>query len=100
MNFIKNYKEVFIPQRHLLAIAAGIVGGSIPNNKSNINHLLFGAICSLLIVKIIYGDYDNGYTWSKIDILFIIITILEGIFGAYLINFLELRYIINIKQFI
>lgn len=91
-------KEFSIPQRHLLAIASGIIGGSIPNNFSNINHILLGSIFAILFVKIIYGDYDNGYKWTKFDIIFWFITLLEGAFGAYIINILQTKYKITTHQ--
>ena len=73
-------------KRHILAIAAGVVGGSLSNEKSNINPLIIGGIVAGFTVKMVYGDYDEGYQWSFSDIIFWIITILEGVLGANLIN--------------
>ena len=70
--------------RHILALAAGAIGGAIPNTKSNINPLLMGAILALLVVKVLVGDYDQGYQWTMKDIPFAINTILEGVLGAAL----------------
>jgi hypothetical protein len=83
---IKNFLSL---KRHILAIAVGIFGGSLSNDKSNIHPYIIGALLSGFVVKMVYGDYDIGYQWSISDLLFWIITILEGIFGAFLINNLK-----------
>ena len=72
--------------RHILALAAGAIGGAIPNTKSNINPLLMGAILAFLVVKILVGDLDAGYQWSAKDIPFAINTIIEGVLGAALVS--------------
>lgn len=82
----KELQNFLDAKRHILAIASGILGGSIPNNKSNMPPILTGGIFAGLIVKIIYGDYDIGYKWTSSDILFWIITIFEGIIGAFIIS--------------
>ena len=68
--------------RHIVAIIAGMVGGIIPNDKSNIHPLLMGAIIALLSTKVLVGDYDKGYQWTLSDILFFAITASEGALGA------------------
>ena len=73
-------------QRHLLAISSGVVGGLVPNEKSNIHPFLMGAILAILLTKIIFGDYDKGYRWSFSDILFLLVTGSEGALGAWLVN--------------
>ncbi len=72
--------------RHLIAIASGVLGGSIPNKTSNIHPLLMGAILAILVSKILVGDYDAGYQWTFSDLLFVGIVGLEGVFGAWLVN--------------
>lgn len=74
--------------RHIVAFLAGAIGGVIPNNKSNIHPLLMGAILAVLAVKVLIGDYDRGYQWSSSDIVFVVITITEGVLGAKLANLL------------
>lgn len=69
--------------RHIFAIGAGLIGGIIPNNKSNIHPLLMGFILAILGTKVIFGDYDIGYQWTQKDILFVLIVGGEGILGAY-----------------
>ena len=70
--------------RHILAVASGVVGGYIPNNKSNIHPLLMGGILALLFVKVLLGDLDIGYQWTLSDIQFVLVTALEGVLGASL----------------
>lgn len=69
-------------QRHLIAVATGILGGAIPNQKSNIHPYLMGAILAILAVKVFVGDYDKGYSWTLSDIGFVVVTGLEGVLGA------------------
>lgn len=76
--------------RHILAISLGFIGGLIPNKKSNINHLLMGAIFALLFSKILVGDYDTGYQWTYSDILFVLIVGTEGFIGAWISQFTSL----------
>jgi hypothetical protein len=76
--------EATNPNRHLLAIAAGIIGGLIPNKHSNIHPLVMGAILAILFTKVIFGDYDKGYQFTVSDILFATIVGTEGMIGAYL----------------
>lgn len=44
------------PTRHLLALAAGVLGGFVPNQKSNIHPLLMGALLAIFLTKILFGD--------------------------------------------
>ena len=78
--------ELSDPKRHLLAVASGILGGSLPNQKSNIHPFLLGAICAVLIVKLVYGDYDRGFQFSFADLVFLIVIGLEGFFGAWILS--------------
>jgi len=75
---------VYEPKRHILAIAAGILAGYIPSVNSNIHPLLLGAIFAVLLVKLFFGDYDTGYQWTKLDIVFAILHSTEGILGAWI----------------
>ncbi len=77
------------PRRHILAIAAGIVGATLPNTYSNANPYIIGAIVSAFLVKMIYGDYDQGYDWTLSDLVFWIVTLLEGVIGAAIITVLN-----------
>ena len=79
-------KELRDPKRHLLAVASGILGGAIPNQKSNLHPFLLGALFALLIVKLVYGDYDVGFQFSAADLLFVLIIGLEGVLGAWILQ--------------
>lgn len=85
---MNNYEinNLFDHKRHLLALAAGIVGSFLPNDKSNSTPSINGAIFAALIVKLLYGDYDEGYSLTLSDILFWIINTFEGFISAYLIT--------------
>ncbi len=74
--------QFYKPQRHILAIASGIVGSSLPNTYSNMHPVLIGMLIAGFSVKMIYGDYDEGYKWTFSDIVFWLITFLEGAIGA------------------
>jgi hypothetical protein len=76
-------------ERHLIAFAAGVLGGAIPNTNSNIHPYLMAAILAVLAVKVFVGDYDQGYSWTISDIGFIVMTSLEGILGAALLGYLR-----------
>jgi hypothetical protein len=78
-------KEVWNIERNAFALLCGLIGGIIPNNKSNINPVLMGFILSILVTKIIYGDYDKGYQWSINDIYFVIVVGGLGSFGSWTI---------------
>ncbi len=70
--------------RHLLALAAGVIGGFLPNKASNIHPLLMGTILGLFFVKVLFGDWDFGYQWTASDVGFVLLTGLEGATGALL----------------
>lgn len=75
--------------RHIVAFISGMVGGIIPNDKSNIHPLLMGSIFAFLSTKVLVGDYDKGYQWSMSDIVFLLITVTEGSLGALLVQTLR-----------
>ena len=70
--------------RHVIAFLAGVIGGLIPTDKSNIHPLLMGAILAILATKVLVGDYDRGYQWTFSDIVFVAITASEGALGAFI----------------
>ena len=70
--------------RHVIAFLAGVIGGLIPNDKSNIHPLLMGAILAILATKVLVGDYDRGYQWTCSDIVFVAITASEGALGTFI----------------
>ena len=72
------------PNRHLVAIASGILGGVLPNKRSNIHPLFMGCLLSLLFSKILFGDYDKGYNFTISDVLFFVVVGAEGVLGAYI----------------
>jgi hypothetical protein len=77
-------KQIWSKERNAFALFCGIIASLIPNNKSNIHPVLMGIILSILLTKIVYGDYDRGYTWSVNDIYFVVIVGSLGAFGAWL----------------
>lgn len=77
-------KQIWNKERNAFALFCGIIASLIPNNKSNIHPVLMGIILSILLTKIVYGDYDRGYTWSVNDIYFVFVVGTLGAFGAWL----------------
>lgn len=77
---------VFDPKRNSFAILCGLIGGMIPNKKSNIPHPLLGFIFAILFTKIVFGDYDSNYQWTYSDFLFVIIIGGLGTLSAILSN--------------
>ena len=71
-------------ERHIFAILCGLIAGLIPNTKSNIHPLLLGVIFAILFTKIVFGDYDKGYQWTRSDLLFVLIVGGEGALGAWI----------------
>jgi hypothetical protein len=43
-----------------------------------------GIILSILLTKIVYGDYDRGYTWSINDIYFVFVVGSLGAVGSWI----------------
>lgn len=78
------------PNRHLLAFASGIVGGLIPNTRSNIHPIVLGAVLALLLSKLLFGDYDRGFQWTIRDVWFLCIVGTEGALGAFLTSLFPL----------
>lgn len=77
-------QQIFLLHRHIFSLVIGFLAYFIPNDKSNINPLLMGAILSILLTKIFFGDYDAGYQWSINDIWFALIVGGEGVLGAFI----------------
>jgi hypothetical protein len=74
--------------RHILAFSSGAFGAYIPNDKSNIHPVVMGAILSLLLSKVLLGDFDRGYQWTLTDIWFAAQALLEGSLGAWIATLL------------
>ena len=51
--------------------------------------LLLGVLFALLFTKIVFGDYDKGYQWTRSDLLFLLIVGAEGALGAWISSFLR-----------
>jgi len=75
--------QIWNLERNRFALLCGLIGGVIPNNKSNIHPVLMGFILSILATKVIYGDYDNVYQWTTNYIYFGIVVGGLGSFGAW-----------------
>jgi hypothetical protein len=73
----RNYMQV------LSTVGGGYIGALIPNKVSNIPHLVLAVIFGSLVSKIIYGDFDLGYQWTKSDVYYWVITIIESLVGGY-----------------
>lgn len=71
---------------HIFAFICGFIGGIVPNTKSNIHPLLLGCIFAILFTKIVFGDYDVGYQMTYSDFIFVSVTGIEGIVGAFISN--------------
>jgi uncharacterized membrane protein YeaQ/YmgE (transglycosylase-associated protein family) len=80
---INNYEQV------LSTIIAGYVGALIPNDRSNIPPLLLSVIFGAIVSKVVYGDFDKGYTWTKSDILYWVLTVTESIIGGCLALYIK-----------
>ena len=81
-----NYEQVIV------TIIAGFIGALIPNKLSNIPHLWMSIIIGGLTSKIIYGDFDVGYQWTRTDIYYWIITFFESLIGGILAIFVGTFY--------
>lgn len=79
-------REIQDPKRHLLALASGVLGGAIPNQKSNFHPIFLGSLLAILIVKLVYGDYDKGFQFTISDLFFVIIIAIEGGVGAWILG--------------
>lgn len=71
-----NYTQI------ITTIVFGYLGAIVPNNKSNIPHLLLSVIFGGLSSKIIFGDWDIGYKWTISDIFYWFFTIIESLLGG------------------
>lgn len=84
-------------RQHFFSVVCGLIAAFIPNNKSNIHPLLLGIIFALLFTKIVFGDYDVGYQWSRADFAFLGVVGFEGFVGAW-IGSIVLKYIFGMKS--
>ena len=73
---IGNYEQI------LTTIIGGYLGALLPNKLSNIPHLMMAMIIGSLFSKIIYGDFDKGFQFTKSDILYWIVTFIEALVGG------------------
>ena len=46
-----------------------------------------GCLLAILFTKILYGDYDKGFQFTRSDLLFVFVVGVEGVLGAYLTSF-------------
>lgn len=73
-----NYEQIIV------TIIVGYLAALIPNNNSNIPHLLSSILVGGFISKSFYGDWDIGYKWTVSDIFYWLFTIIESLFGGIL----------------
>lgn len=70
--------------RYLVALGTGLIAGAVPNRKSNIHPLILGVLLAVLVVKILFGDFDVGYQWTTSDLWFGTSVGAVGAFGAWI----------------
>lgn len=66
------------------AVFSGFLGAMIPNDKSSIPRWLMAVLVGVITVKVVYGDFDKGYQWSKSDLIFYPLVSLLALIGYYL----------------
>ena len=54
------------------------------HSRAHTESLLLGVIFAILFTKIVFGDYDKGYQWTRSDLLFVLIVGGEGALGAWI----------------
>ena len=67
-----------------LGVFAGFIGAMIPNDKSNIPHWMMAVLVGVLTLKVVYGDFDKGFQWSRSDLVYYPLATLLGLIGYYL----------------
>ena len=60
----------------------GYLATLIPNKKSNIHPLVASAIFGLLFAKIVFGDWDSGFQFTYLDIVYGIMVIFSAVLGG------------------
>ena len=60
----------------------GYLATLIPNKKSNIHPLVASGIFGLLFAKIVFGDWDRGFQFTNLDIIYGIMVIFSAILGG------------------
>ena len=60
----------------------GYLATLIPNKKSNIHPLVASGIFGLLFAKIVFGDWDRGFQFTYLDIVYGIMVIFSAILGG------------------
>ena len=88
MSFTQNQHNYF---QILSTMVGGYIGALIPNKVSNIPHLALAVIVGSLVSKIIYGDFDMGYQWTKSDLYYWILTVIESLLGGYIALYVKNR---------
>ena len=62
----------------------GYLATLIPNKKSNIHPLFASAIFGLLFAKIVFGDWDRGFQFTYLDIIYSMMVIFSAVLGGML----------------
>ena len=62
----------------------GYLATLIPNKKSNIHPLIASGIFGLLFAKIVFGDWDRGFQFTYLDIVYGIMVIFSAVLGGML----------------
>lgn len=60
----------------------GYLATLIPNKKSNIHPLVASGIFGLLFAKIVFGDWDRGFQFTYLDIVYSITVVFFAILGG------------------
>ena len=60
----------------------GYLATLIPNKKSNIHPLVASGIFGLLFAKIVFGDWDRGFQFTYLDIVYGIAVIFSAVLGG------------------
>jgi len=55
-------------------------------NKSNFSKFIIIPIITLLIVKYIWGDFDKGFVFTYLDIVFLFVMLFSSYLTIYLLN--------------
>ena len=75
----------------LLSFTLSIILSILPN-KSNFPKILMIPIIVSLLVKYILGDWDDGYTWSHIDLYYWISIISTSYITVFVYNIKNNEY--------
>jgi hypothetical protein len=67
---MQNYQNY---QQYVITFMIAYIAALLPTKKSNIPPLLSSLILGVFLSKLLYGDFDEGYSWSANDMYFILI---------------------------